>query len=133
MAFRVTVTEETAARLRPELTRLIAEFRAMARMLVGALPNPDLDDDLLEEVEVGGRTWWIHWHDPHYRCESDTGVVVEAQIYHPDQIDPAFLLEYARTAGGHEAVVTACPRGFHDIARLLDLVPDLVSEPPQRG
>jgi hypothetical protein len=91
--FGATVTEETAARLRPELTRLIAEFRATARVLVGALPNPDLDDDIPDEVEVGGQTWWIHWHDPHYRC----------------------------------------PAGFHDIARLLDLVPDLVSKPPQRG
>ena len=131
--FGVTVTAETATRLRPELARLIAEFRATARMLVAALPNPDVDDDIPDEAEIDGRTWWIHWHDPHYRCESDTGVVVEAQIYHPDDVDPAFLLEYARTAGGHEAVVAACPRGFHDIARLLDLVPDLVSEPPRGG
>ncbi|WP_439662746.1 hypothetical protein ACSHWB_15640 [Lentzea sp. HUAS TT2] len=72
-------------------------------------------------VEAGGRTWWIHWHDPHFRCESDAGVVVEAHIYSPDLIDPGFLLEYARTAGGHEAVLSACPAGFHDIARLLDL------------
>ena len=118
----MTVTEETAARLRPELERLIAEFRAVARSLIASLPNPDVDDDLVEEIEVDGRTWWIHWHDPHYRCEDvDSGAVVEAHIYRPDSIDPAFLLEYARTAGGHDAVVQACRSGFHDIARLLDL------------
>lgn len=117
----MTVTEETAARLRPDLERLIAEFRAVAQVLVGALPDPDVDADIPDEVEAGGRTWWIHWHDPHFRCESDSGVVVEAHIYRPDLIDPGFLLEYARTAGGHEAVLSACPAGFHDIARLLDL------------
>lgn len=117
----MTVTEETAARLRPDLERLIAKFRAVAHALVAALPDPDLDDDFPEEVEVDGHRWWIHWHDPHCRCESDTGVVVEAHLYGPDLIDPYFLLEYARTAGGHETVVSACPAGFHDIARLLDL------------
>ncbi|MFD4644137.1 hypothetical protein ACFWN2_42985 [Lentzea sp. NPDC058436] len=110
-----------ADQLRPELERLIAEFRAVARSLVAALPNPDEDDDIPDEVEVGGRTWWVHWHDPHFCCEDEAGVVVEAHIYDPDLIDPYFLLQYARTASGHEAVVSACPAGFHDIARLLDL------------
>ncbi|MET9231491.1 hypothetical protein [Lentzea sp. NPDC003310] len=121
MAFDVTVTAETAERLRPELDRLVAEFRAMARMLVDALPNPDEDDDIPDEVVAGGRTWWVHWHDPHYCCVDEADVVVEAHIYYPDLVDPWFLLQYAQTAGGHDAVVEACPAGFHDIARLLDL------------
>ncbi|HEX7307840.1 hypothetical protein [Lentzea sp.] len=43
--------------------------------------------------------------------------------------DPDVDLQYARTAGGHEAVVDACPAGFADIARLLDLRLD----PAERG
>ncbi|MFD4673839.1 hypothetical protein ACFWNN_29250 [Lentzea sp. NPDC058450] len=127
--FGVTMTPETAARLRPDLERLIAEFRALAHALVGALPNPD---DISDEVFAVGRTWWLHHHDPHVLCEDDDGVTVEAHLYNPDLLDPWFLLLYAKSVTGHEAVVEACPAGFHDIARLLDLLPE-VSEPPQRG
>ncbi|MGI5503488.1 hypothetical protein [Lentzea sp. CA-135723] len=130
--FGVTVTPETAARLRPDLERLIAEFRALAHLLVDALPDPDESDEVPDSVEVAGRTWWIHHHDPHYLCEDDDGVTVEAHVYDPDLLDPWFLLLYAKSVTGHEAVVEACPAGFHDIARLLDLLPDL-SAPPQRG
>ncbi|WP_394614364.1 hypothetical protein JNUCC0626_31325 [Lentzea sp. JNUCC 0626] len=130
--FGVTVTAETAARLRPDLERLVAEFRALAHLLVGALPNPDESDDIPDSVVAGGRTWWIHWHDPHYLCEDEAGVTVEAHIYDPDLLDPWFLLLYARSVEGHEAVLEACPAAFHDMARLFDLSPDLL-RPPQRG
>ncbi|MFD9703137.1 hypothetical protein [Lentzea sp. NPDC059081] len=120
----MTVTRETAERLRPDFERLVAEFRVVARALVEALPDPDADDDIPDEVEAVGRAWWIHWHDPHYCCEDDGGVVVEAHIYNPDLVDPWFLLQYAKTAGGHETVVAACPEGFGDMARLFDLLLD---------
>ncbi|MFD5825354.1 hypothetical protein [Lentzea sp. NPDC060358] len=110
------MTPETTGR---DLDRLIAEFRARAHALVAALPDPDVDDDIPGEVEVGGQRWWVHWHDPHFCCENDDGVVVEAHIYDPDLLDPWFLLQYAKTAGGHDAVVAACLGGFSDMVALL--------------
>ncbi|QQQ73438.1 hypothetical protein IOD16_19235 [Saccharothrix sp. 6-C] len=116
-----------AKELRPALEVLIADFRQCAGALVAALradvlPAHDRGDEHPGEVEAAGVTWVIEVHGEHCRFEDPvSGVVVEANTYDPDLLDPYFLLLFARTSGRHDAVLAACVHGFHDMCRLLDL------------
>jgi hypothetical protein len=113
--------------VRAALDRLVAEFREVAGALVAELRvvEPKWDDaagaECPEEIELGGITWFVDPHDPHYRFEDAAGgVIVEAHMYDPDRVDPYFLLLYAQTSGRHPVVVAAAPEGFADMCRLLD-------------
>ncbi|TMM33391.1 MAG: hypothetical protein E6F99_24235 [Actinobacteria bacterium] len=121
------VTDSQAATLRPALENLVAEFRQLAGGLVdqlraGVSPVGDVDGDCPETVWFRDATWYLDPHGQHCRFEDPaSGVVVEANIYAPDTVDPYFLLLYAQTSGRHGAVLGACVEGFHDMCRLLDL------------
>jgi hypothetical protein len=119
-------SDSEAATVRPALEGLVAEFRLLANALVGQMAAGsssvnDLDTDCPESVRCGDATWYLYQHGEHCRFEDEAnGVVVEANVYAPDALDPYFLLQYAKTSGRHGAVVDACVEGFHDMCRLLD-------------
>lgn len=121
------ITEDEAARLRPELDRLIAGFRQragslVARLRIDVLPRYDSGDEYPHEIEAAGVGWAIEVHGDHCRFEDPvSGEVVEANIHDPNALDPYFLLLFARTTGRHEAVRAACVEGYHDMVRMLDL------------
>lgn len=116
-----------AARLRPQLDGLLADFRQRAGTLVASLrttvlPAYDSGVEHPDEVEAGGVTWAIEVHGDHCRFEDPvSGEVVEANIDDPDVVDPYFLLLFAETSGRHDALRAACVHDFHDMCRLLDL------------
>jgi hypothetical protein len=120
------VSDSEAATVRPALEGLVAEFRLLANGLVGQMEAgsssvDDLDTDYPDSVRYNDATWCLHQHGEHCRFEdAGSGVVVEANVYAPDVLDPYFLLEYAKTSGRHGAVVDACVEGFHDMCFLLD-------------
>jgi hypothetical protein len=120
------VSDEEATRVCPSLERLVAEFRRTAGALVeqmkaGTPPGDDVDTDYPESVRYGDATWYLDPHGDHCRFENAaSGEIVEANIDFPDAVDPYFLLQYAKSAGRHGAVVDACVEGFHDMCRLLD-------------
>lgn len=120
------VDDEEAARVRPALESLVAEFRRTAEALVkqmraGMATGSDDDTDYPESVRYRDATWDLYPHGEHCQFVNvASGEVVEASIYAPDSVDPCFLLEYAQSAGRHGAVVDACVEGFHDMCRLLD-------------
>jgi hypothetical protein len=120
------VSDSEVATVRPALENLVTEFRLVANALVGQLeagssPVSDLDTDYPESVRYRDATWCLHPHGGHCRFENTaSGEVVEADVKDPDNLDPYFLLQYAKTSGRHGAVVNACVEGFHDICRLLD-------------
>jgi hypothetical protein len=108
-ALRLVGTDE-ARRTRPELEALVADFRALARSLVDRFARGTLDEDV----------WWASPHGDHCRFENlGTGVIVEAHLEVPEEIDPYFLLRFAETTGRYPRVLDACVHGFHDMCRLL--------------
>ncbi|KOV78517.1 hypothetical protein [Nocardia sp. NRRL S-836] len=97
--------------LRPAVESLIASFRGMARVLVAALAQGAV-----------GAEWLVHEHGEHCRFENAvSGVVVEACVDRPEELDPYFLLEFARTDAAHRVVAEACVEGFHDMCRVLNV------------
>jgi hypothetical protein len=85
------------------------------------VPSERSDAECPESVRYDDATWCLRPHGEHCQfANAASGEVVEANIYAPDIVDPDFLLDYAKTAGRHTAVVDACVEGFHDMCRLLD-------------
>lgn len=111
-----------------QVQSLIADFRSHSRALVdalraaGILAAYDAHEEYDSEVIARGSRWQVWLHEPHAKLSSAEGVVVEAHIYQPDDLDPDFLLTFARTRGGHDAVLALCPAGFHDMCEVLDAV-----------
>ncbi len=106
------ISDSELEQLRPAAESLVAAFRATARALVAAL-----------EQDVVGEEWLVHEHGEHCRFEhAVTGVVVEACVDRPDELDPYFLLEFARTHSAHRVVAEACVEGFHDMCRVLEFL-----------
>ncbi|MEU7475162.1 hypothetical protein AB0A63_04210 [Lentzea sp. NPDC042327] len=106
------ISDDELTLLRPAVEALIADFRATTRALVVALASDAVDE-----------AWSVHEHGEHCRFENlVTGVVVEAFVDRPDDLDPYFLLEFARTEHRHRAVAEACVEGFHDMCRVLDVL-----------
>lgn len=110
-ALRLVSTDE-AERTRPELEALVTDFRALARTLIRHYEQGTLEEDV----------WWVHPHGEHVSFDNlDTGVVVEAHVGDPDDLDPYFLLVFAETTGSYPGVLAACVHGFHDMCRLLEV------------
>lgn len=126
-----TVTPASIAAHAPQARALIVDFRRHSQALVAALHSAGIlaSYDALEEydsevIALGDR-WQVWLHEPHAMLTSTTRVVVEAHIYQPDDIDPDFLLTFARTSGAHQAMVDLCVAGYHDMCAVLDaLEPD---------
>jgi hypothetical protein len=126
---RSEITADTIERHRAEIDALIADFRAMAARLVqiaheeGVFDAYEHGEEYPDEIDDADERWWLHMHDPHCRFENRrTREVVEAHIYDPTDLDAFFVLEFAQTSGRHEKVVAICPKGFHDMVRVLDVV-----------
>jgi hypothetical protein len=110
------VGEDEAERVRPELDRLIADFRRLARDLATD-PATDADTD-----DPDADDWFADPHGEHCRFEHvESGLVVEVNLERPDELDPGFLLLFAQTSRRYPGVLAACVHGFHDMARLLEL------------
>jgi len=106
------VSDDEAERIRPEFDRLVADFRRRARDLAAA----EGDD------RAGADDWFADPHGDHCRFQHvESGLVVEVNLERPDELDPGFLLLFARTSGRYPGVLAACVHGFHDMARLLEL------------
>lgn len=121
-----TVTPELIAAHQAQARALIADFRRHSNALVAALDHAgilaayDAHQEWDTEVTALGERWQVWLHEPHAMLTSPTGVVVEAHIYVPDDLDPSFLLTFARTSGVHQEIVDLCVAGYHDMCELLD-------------
>lgn len=114
------VSAEEAQRVRPELERLITDFRRMAHTLTEQYALGALDEE----------QWCADPHGEHCRFENrETGILVEAHTEDPDKLDPYFLLVYAETTGHYPTVLTACVHGYHDMSHLLETLPPNAQHP----
>ncbi|MEV0856072.1 hypothetical protein [Nocardia fluminea] len=83
-----------------------------------------------EPLEVDGETWWWHNHGEHCLfADQDSDTEIEVNTYCPDEIDPDFLLQYAKSTDRYRDVDTACLEGIHDMARVLDLAAIALTPP----
>lgn len=106
------VSVEEARRTLPELATLVTDFLELTRALTKQFDQRTLDEEV----------WSADEHGAHCRFENlETGVIVEADIHSPDEVDPYFLLLFAETMGRYPGVLTACVHGFHDMCRLLEM------------
>ncbi|MEV4127187.1 hypothetical protein [Nocardia sp. NPDC049707] len=73
-------------------------------------------------LEADGETWW--WHDHGEHClfaDPDSDTEIEVNTYCPDEVDPHFLLQYAKSTDRYRDIHTACLEGIHGMARMLEL------------
>ncbi|WP_433183465.1 DUF6896 domain-containing protein [Actinoallomurus sp. CA-150999] len=121
------VDEHEAHECRAELETLVADFRRLARRLVGRFraevaPDWEREEPDAGRIEVDGAEWWLSPHGEHCRFEHlGSGHVVEADVMRPEAVDPGFLLLFAESSGGYAKVRAACAEGFHDMCRMLEL------------
>ncbi|WP_433567071.1 DUF6896 domain-containing protein [Nocardia sp. CA-151230] len=129
LTVRRLISVDEAMRLRDRLEALVAEYRALAHRLAVLYrehiePAGERGEECPNPLEIDGESWWWHEHGAHCLFADqgdDTDIEIEVNTYHPDKIDPYFLLLYAESTDRYQDIHTACLEGIHDMDRMLNL------------